>query len=530
VRRVGSLLLALAVLLMLSGCAKWLPGRKAPEASPPASEAEKPVATVSAAALLPSKDQHLAFLVTDRGKEPVTINEELIREGDRIVAVYGGVPYATWLLRDDGLWRQDPKGGGALLRYLPKELRDGDAWVQESAGASVWFRVTKARSACPTLPGDARPEQCWWLTVVNRGEQTELLFASGLGPIYAYDENWQDPSASFVKQAAEIGPGKLAGGARSQYIAKAPATTSQPAEAKAATAAEFQAELARLQPKESRPLDLNGDGQLETVRGTLESWTASPVLVFREDGSTLAHLEPAQGQMRVRVVQVKGRPLLLYESGQPDAPHELRVLRAVATQFIAGTDEWSMGGFEGMVNFTTASRVIIADDGLLTADWDMGDPARHTWVRRWQVGEQGLEPRDRQFRPQGSSLTYPADPQGVLAAAIFAKLHHLDSELPLYFTTSDVTAPLTGDRRIGEPEPGGTPTVQMGVVTPPGPSEFAAKVKPAPLGPDYTTGFAAGWGGYQWGALAWGSVTFGPANGRTVITRLTIDGYKFSGD
>lgn len=190
----------------------------------------------------------MRFLVTDRDKEPVSISEEWIHESDRLMVTYGGVPYLTWVINDEGVWRQDPKGGGALLRYLPRELQDGETWKQASGNGEVWFHLARAQGQC-RLPGGAAPDQCWALRVLNRGELTQFLLATGAGPVRAEADNWAHPADSFLKELTAVGPAVILGDDRTKLIEQFKPPTATPAPITQTTAAEFQAAVTAAQPK-----------------------------------------------------------------------------------------------------------------------------------------------------------------------------------------------------------------------------------------------------------------------------------------
>lgn len=151
-----------------------------------------------ARAMFPESDMRYAYQVEDRGKAPVTVTEDLFRDGTRMVGVYDGNPYVTWLVDWTGVWRLDPRGGGALLQYLPAELHDGAAWKQRSGDADIWFRLSHTLGATPDQP------ESWTLTVLNRGERTEFDLASGRGPVEVRAENYRSPGLSFTKRLLAV--------------------------------------------------------------------------------------------------------------------------------------------------------------------------------------------------------------------------------------------------------------------------------------------------------------------------------------
>jgi hypothetical protein len=193
----------LVALLALTGCARFLPGRAAKSDPPAAAPAPAPAPETAAADLFPTADAHVVYTLTDQDKAPVTVEEDWVRDGDRLLMAAGGVTYAVWYIRSDGVWRADPKGGARLLRYLPPTLKSGLAWRQQVPGREVFFRLSEAAGACQ----DAGP--CWKLEVANAGEATTFMFAGGHGPVRAEAVNHSHPADSFVKAITKTGPAQL---------------------------------------------------------------------------------------------------------------------------------------------------------------------------------------------------------------------------------------------------------------------------------------------------------------------------------
>jgi hypothetical protein len=96
-----------------------------------------------------------------------TQTEAIIPGQETLVALQGGVPYVTWHLRPDGVYRRDTKSG-ALLRYLPAELVDGLSWTQEDGDQRYWFLLT----ACPD-------QECWELELLTRNLVQKFTWAPG---------------------------------------------------------------------------------------------------------------------------------------------------------------------------------------------------------------------------------------------------------------------------------------------------------------------------------------------------------------
>lgn len=226
---------ALVILaLIMSGCA--FDGSEEPDQIAPAPEptqVEAPVVVIATLAdMLPKQDWQVVFQITDEGKAPVTVQEDLLREPEQLVVTQDGIPYVNWLIREDGLWRQDPRGGGALLRYLPPDLSTEEAWLQTSGGADIWFRLTPGNPLCTNLTASQRQiaaQDCWTVTVLNRGEQFTVVFAPGLGPVFAESKDWNQPAESFVKQMQRDRLGALSAEHRTDALSRVRPVTSEPA-------------------------------------------------------------------------------------------------------------------------------------------------------------------------------------------------------------------------------------------------------------------------------------------------------------
>lgn len=230
----------------IAGCG-WITQRKTgPVEEPPVDPIAAPAPAVAAVAfqtLLPSRDWQVRFWVTDWGKEPEPVQEQLIPDGARLVATYAGVPYVSWVVDDQGLWRQDPKGGGALLRYLPPVLTGEEGWKQTSGQEQVWFYLTPGAQFCAMLAGSQQQfaaGDCWTLTVLNRGERMTLVFAPGLGPVHADVRNFKAPADSFTKRMDRDGPGALGAGDRAAALKGAKPATGEPAPVLPVTRAAFE--------------------------------------------------------------------------------------------------------------------------------------------------------------------------------------------------------------------------------------------------------------------------------------------------
>jgi len=516
--------------LLLTACSLKKPP---PVAAPEPAPAPPPVPAVPATILYPDKDVRLTFDVLDRGApRPTPITEQLLREPDRIVATYNGTPYVTWVTNANGIWRQDPKGP-ALLRYLPAQMRDGDAWKQVSGNSEVWFRLRQEAGPCGAV---SQPEQCWVLAVVNRSEYTEFHFAGGLGPVRVSDENWATPADSFEKSITSQQPVTLAATDRKQLLDRAPVPTGAAAAVSATTAAEFEANLKAAQAQASATAvaaavqaDLDGDGKPDLITGVVGVWTGGAIAFASAAGGNLGNLAPPAGnQQRVTLVQVAGlaHPVVLYETGDPSQPHSIALLAAYDGQLNP------LCCMAPKVAATTGNKASVNAEGLVRVDWEMGDVAGHRRVSFYRLvpdesKQPGMRLESAKFEPAGAALAYPQNQTDLLKAAFFARWYGLGDELAHYFATSADAAAFAADKRVNSPDYG-PGEVQLGKVTPPPAKECKPKVEAGPAG--NSSGFAAVATGYEWCGSAWGTVTFSKdPQGRPVIQKLSLDGNAFLG-
>lgn len=235
---------------LLAGCT--VPFRSAPkeeEAPPPPSPPAAAPVPEPFTILLPSQDLTMKVEVQDHGADPILIEEVWLRdEAQRaLIATYAGSPYVRWEWNDEGLWRLDPKGGGAMLRYLPPTLTDGAVWKQESGDQVVWFHLYKEALDCQVPPGDSA--DFWHVAVLNRGEKLTFTFAPGVGPVAANAENYVKRSLSFTKKTVAMEPSKLPPEQRGGFIAQMKPPGKPAAAVQEATLDQFQAALAEVEPK-----------------------------------------------------------------------------------------------------------------------------------------------------------------------------------------------------------------------------------------------------------------------------------------
>lgn len=523
----------LAAALALTACSQPAPAKDSPVTAPvtpngnyrPPTEPAAP-GTDRSADLLPASSLRVQYQIRERSaRETAQVREILLREEDRLIAAAEGKVYAVWLIRPDGVWRKDPKGP-ALLRYLPARLEHGLTWKQTSGEAEVWFQLN-------------REDTIWAVTVLNRGERTTIRFAAGQGPIGAAAENHAKPSASFAKLMESSNAYSPSPQEQRDLLAQAPAGAQEKlAEVVPAAPAEF-ARAGRSQVLtggHGLPVleaDLDGDGTPELVRGYLDRWTDELVEFFRADGSSMSY--PNFDQKRLRQVRFQGSPRVyfLQESGQPDQPHSITLLALIRDEYNKDGRVEGIYGWEIKSQGTTGNRITLNPEGRIHVEWDMGDAARHTRVREYQLMESEPRPNVRlvetRFLPQGEQLLYPATHADLATAVFFARWFNLIDELPRYFATPEAAAAFAKDGRVGSAE-FGPGTVTLGVVQPPASSSEKLNVTAGPLGPDGKVGFAASVYGYEWGNQVWGTISFGTASdGRLIIKTITVEGYRNMG-
>jgi hypothetical protein len=472
-----------------------------------------------AAGFMPADDETLTFALNDQ-----TVTEYLLRDGDRFVAVQDGEVYATWFLRDDGLWRPDPKGGGALLRYLPPVLADGLTWKQHSGDAEVWFSLRRGNTDLGT---NITAADGWILTVINRAERLELTFALGIGPAMARSENWAVRADSYTKRAVKVTAGGPEADRRRAFLAKAAAAPPAPAQVVPVSPEGFtaaaQAAMLAAQP-DIKAIDLTGDGQPEYLRGPLGDWTTEPVEIFRSDAVVATTFEPWEPNQlhRVRPVTFAGdkRTWFIHELQVGSDRHSMIMAHAALGEVLYG---WGP-----KASLTEGSRIEATPDGRFTVWWDHGDPARHRWIREYRLDPSAgaalpyLQRLSSRLEPAAGALRYPTEPREVLHAAFIAGWFRLESELPRYFAAPEAAAALA---KLPEAmyRPG---TVEIGALTLEDLSYGATVIKrpklvPSPVGADGSAAFLAILGSYETSIYTWGTVTFSPGG---LIQSLVIEG------
>jgi len=472
--------------------------------------------------LFPDRDWLISFRVQDYLQESSGQEEHLLRDGDRVVAVANDKPYAQWLITNHGVWRPDPKGSGVLLRFLPPALKHGETWRQRAGNADVWFRLEKSREYCLTPDNHPAEGKCWDVTVLNSGERTKFTFAPGLGVIKALSVNYANPDDSFDKDSVRVKTDTLATEKRTAYLGRAVRPSFKEEDVIQGTEAEFWAAVARLPGVQSVEADLEGDGSKETVLGQLDEWSAAPMDVLDESGRLLGS---------TRVTGYDGHRISLVRFDGDQRTRLLRMTRInTSTSFVGMTDilarpnwiEDHTRGWDYKSEGTLADRVKVAPNGVITVEWDMGDPAGHTRFREYRAKD--IEIVSERFVPTRTTLVYPTTPNDLLQAVFVARWMGIEDEIPRYFATSEGSRAFAESDAISRPnyEPGTTSFVKVTVESQAG---CHLNTEPAPLGKDGTAPFLAEWSGYEWWGAVWGKVTFASnVEGRLVIQNLTIDG------
>jgi hypothetical protein len=532
----------LMTLLLLTACAKHTaPPESHPAPTPPApQQAKQPgPATPQSATLFPEQDLVVQFSLQDHdAQQPILLQEQLLHEGDRVVAVQDGKPYTTWLIQPNGIWRTDPHGGGNLLQYLPAVLIDNLTWKQTSGNADVWFHLQHQEP--PTCsPYTKLPQGCWKLTVLNRDETTAFIFSAGHGPVRVQTDVWARPSASFSKTLQDEGAGRPDPAQRTAFLNAAPPLATRKELPETATADQFQAmavALVNTAPGALAHFDLDGDGQVDSVRGTLSAWTKEPITFIRSNGDVLKQLTPhPQKETSFRLTPIQFRKsnhtVFLFESIGGDEPPTLAVLAYFSAYGKPRME--SVLGWAIQSSKTRVTRFKATLDGI-TTEWEMGDPAHHTRIRQYLWVEKGttgsVTINDTKYVPQNKELVYPATPHDVLLAALEARLYGLTDELHRYFASQAATATLANKELIYSFLVDGTYGVELGEVTPPSPGTCDGKVNPHAIGSDGTVGFYANWGEHQTCGSMWGSVRFDQnGQGLPVIQSLQIEGGTSTG-
>jgi len=170
---------------------------------------------------------------------------------------------------------------------------------------------------------------------------------------------------------------------------------------------------------------------------------------------------------------------------------------------------------------TPATRASFIEHGRLVVEWDMGDPARHTRIREYELDleQGGVSIVQERYVPEGSGLVYPASPEDVLRAAHTAATLGLSDELPRYFTSPDVAEAF---RAAVRPSPYEVTWIELARVKEY--QEYCVPVtQPAKVGEDGSAPFLITVSGQIWVDTMEGMVWFDSDEaGRTVIRDFQV--------
>lgn len=520
-RRVLALLLS--VMIVLGGCTgrpTAPPEPPAEQAPPPEKEPESYDGLASPATLFPTTDLDMTFWVWDMDKpRSVPQTEQRIREGERLAIVQNGRPAFTWMIDQTGVWREDPAGGGVLLRYLPPGLKDGDVWSQQSGDATVWFHL-RARDGSCSIGNGAGGAECWQLSVLNRGQETLYTLAPQTGPTEVTAVNSQKPGDSFLMKVEKVKGATLPPDQRAAVLEKASPRTTSRAPVTRATVADYNRARTAALSLETHQADLDGDGRPETLRGVLGAWTLASMETLNADGQLIASISVFQHAHKIDLVRLKPDGQTAAVVWQRSANWE----PAVGLYLPLFQDgQWMWAGLYGWgvkhATNTPATRASWDEAGLLTIEWEMGDPARHTRIAQYRLdrASRSVSLTAERFVPQEKELRYPTDAAGVLKAAWTAHTYRIPDELPRYFRTPEGVEAFSQQAR--------RPTLYSGITLgPPGPPPTGCPLPftPGEPGPDGSATFLAGWPGL-WYDEAWGTVKFSHTpEGRIVIDSFAI--------
>lgn len=189
--------------------------------------------------------------------------------------------------------------------------------------------------------------------------------------------------------------------------------------------------------------DLDGDGQPEWIRGLSDTWTTDPVEIYDGGGELLTTWSPYTTvptyRASLQTLPDQSRSFLLYWLLHEDGQTEVGI-QAFSTKSGSFGPSTLYGWGLKHAQTTAATRASFTDDGCLLVEWDMGDPAGHTRVRKYELNLDLSQVNiiEEKVVPKGDDLIYPAKPEDVLRAAHLAATHGLTDELPRYFASPDV--------------------------------------------------------------------------------------------
>lgn len=433
---------ALILVLLLTACGRGQGQPNDPEPKPEPIPAPAPAPTPApqepaaepapASLLLPREGVYTFYLTEGFGGQSRPVEEEWVREGNRLHATQGGGrPYVTWLLEPDGVWRADPQNPKVLLRYLPPELQDGMAWRQQSGSDWVYFRLRTA----PTS------NQEWVLTVINRGERTDWRFSNGAHQVAA--EAPDRLADAFWKAELPNPPAPIPAERKAAIVAAATPLPTAKAAVERVSQGLIHTAMQKLRYK-AEMVDLNGDGHSEAIVAAWDrpTWFAPELL--SEEEYVVAEA-PFTGTSELFLANLGGRPrivALTYAFGG-----SLRI-----AWFDWQNENWAprlatdLG--PKLIGWTPATRAEALSDGRLRIEWEpKRDPAEHRQVRHLRLTEDGhVEWLDEVWGPRAANLRDPESPEELLQAFFFTQWFGLQDEAKRYVARPEMAAsfPVSG--------------------------------------------------------------------------------------
>ncbi len=527
-RRFAALLLT--ALVLLTGCST---GKQPTETEPAKTEAPKteqpaptvpepePVGDPASLALMPVPEQPAQYGLSDGPQA----SEWYIRDGERLIGAYNGNPYVTWFILPQGIYRMDPKGT-TLLRYLPRDLKDGLAWKQQSGDAEVWFSLHSATRSTPTGPDALQ----WELTVLNRGERTLFRFLPGGGITWVASENLAKPTESFTKQRL-IG-GQQPSVSKEQMLA---AAATRPAgalpEVTEVSPAEFDRALRAMQAAHGvtvTEIDLDGDGTKERIEAVLDQWSAIPPHLYNSDGNEIEYAFhgqlPPGVQNRLQIVNIPGIkvPTLLYEAAAEPAG-----FHSIGFKWYTGQGVSEAWGWAPKTTIAWGSDARIEADGRIAIIAPAAKMAGYTWTRWFRLDPSTTPNSAFTATFVGEEMKagpYPAEPAELLTAAMIAHWYKQKDDFARFVPDAVVRAKIEAakiDRPMYYPIP-----AQLGKITYK-PNQVGSEdpmIESTPLAADGSTGFMIVNQEYEGGTTWTGQVRFGKAeDGRWIINDFVVE-------
>jgi len=523
--------LMLATLILLAGCnaGKSEPPKSDPppattpvEQPAPTQQEPEPEGDPASLSLLPVPERPYMYGLTDG----TNANEWYIREGERLVGAYNGKPYVTWFVLPQGIYRIDPKGK-TLLRYLPRELKDGLAWKQQSGDAEVWFSLRSVDMETVT----GTPASHWELTVLNRGERTLFRFLPGEGITFVNAENLAKPADSFVKshvfgsQPVTVPKEEMLAAAATRPAGELPPVTE-------VSAAEYEEALRSLLAQHGvtvTEIDLDGDGSKERIEAALDKWSPISARLYNSHGQEIQYAFHGQlppGTLnRVAIVTIPGIkvPTVVYEaSREPEGWHH------ITFKWYTGQGLSEANGWAPKISSAYGSAYRIESDGRIAILAPSAQMGGYKWTRWFTLGPSTDQWNAFTATLAGEELTagpYPTEPAALLTATMIAHWYKQDADLSRFVPDATVRAKIEAAKiRVPMYYPSEARLGSLSYKPNPHGADPWVEIAPAPLGEDGSIGFLISSQEYEGGSYWAGRVTFGTAeDGRLIVTDFAVE-------